>query len=62
MSAEHVIEVTVKPLAGGGEETARLPAGTYLVICTEPAHVAFEQAFANGTVQITLKETSGPKL
>lgn len=56
--AEPVIELTALDLKTDEKETVRLPAGTYVVTCTEPAHIDHIQAFANGTVQITIKDTT----
>jgi hypothetical protein len=57
VSEEHVIALKATDLGTGESQTCKLPAGTYVVTTTDPAYVAHEQHFANGTVQVTIKET-----
>jgi len=50
-----VLRVTARDIDLGDEEVAEVPSGTYVILCTEPAHVASIQKHANGTVVITVK-------
>jgi hypothetical protein len=49
------IRVTVEDLDTGEREEKTLPAGEYLVIATEPCHVAHTTAHGNGTHIVTIK-------
>lgn len=40
----------------GESGTAEVKPGGYLVICAEPAYVASEQVYANGTRIVTIKK------
>jgi translation elongation factor P/translation initiation factor 5A len=54
--SEAVLRVTCEDLATGEKESVELPAGEYLVLTTEPCHVAHTQAFpGKGTHVITIK-------
>ena len=49
------IRVEVTDLKTGDRDSAVLPPGEYLVLTTEPCHIANTQAHGNGTHIITIK-------
>lgn len=53
------IEVTVVDEQTGERETRRVEDGDYVIICTDPCHVASTQAHGNGTHVITVKGRRG---
>jgi hypothetical protein len=52
---ERGIRVTVEDLKTGEKQTRDVPPGDYMLLTTEPAHVAHINAFANGTHVVTIK-------
>lgn len=50
------IRVVVTDLDTGDSDELVLSRGEYVVTTAAPMHVAYEQRFANGTVQLTLKK------
>lgn len=54
------VRVTVVDEETGDTETTVVPSGDYLVICVEPCHLDYTQAFANGTHQLTIKGAPRP--
>ena len=55
--SEEVVQVTVKDLVTGEEETTRLYPGEYVLTTTEPCYVAGTQVYpAKGTHVITVKD------
>lgn len=51
-----VLRVTVEDVETGEQQTTELPAGEYLVIATDPCHVASTQAYpTSGTHVLTIK-------
>lgn len=55
--SETIIRVTVEDLAAGTSETFEVPAGEYVILCTEPCHVSSQQVWGGGkTVQLTIKD------
>ncbi|MCW2601825.1 MAG: hypothetical protein JWM02_3654 [Frankiales bacterium] len=56
-----VLRVTCEDLVTGEKQTVDLPAGEYLLLTTEPCHVASTQAYpAKGTHVITVKGRTAP--
>ena len=49
------IRITVEDLETGKTQTRDVPPGDYVLLTTEPAHVAHINAFANGTHVVTIK-------
>lgn len=57
------LRVTVVDIETGDSDEAVVADGDYLIICTEPCHVAHTQAHANGTHVLTVKgrrRSAGP--
>lgn len=56
-----VLRITCEDLVTGDKQTAEIPAGEYVLLTTEPCHVAHTQAFpAKGTHVITVKGRTAP--
>ena len=56
-----VLRVTCEDLLTGEKQTADLPAGEYLLLTTEPCHLASTQAYpSKGTHVITIKGRTAP--
>lgn len=53
--SDRGIRVTVLDHATGKTETTELPVGEYMLLTTEPCHVAHTQVFAKGTHILTIK-------
>ena len=59
--SEKVLRITCTDLATGESETTEIPAGEYVLLTTEPCHVAHMQAFpAKGTHVVTIKGRTAP--
>lgn len=54
--AEAELRITVEDLKTGESETTEIPAGEYLIICTEPCRVTNVQHYpTKGTAVLTVK-------
>jgi hypothetical protein len=54
------LKVTVHDPETGETATTEVPAGSYLLLCVEPAHRTALNAWATGTHQITIKGVTDP--
>jgi hypothetical protein len=60
MPAEpRVLRVTAVNLLTGETSTAEIGAGNYVLLITDPCHVAHEQHYDTGTTILTLKRRRG---
>lgn len=50
-----LLRVTVEDLETGDKETKEIPAGDYVIVTTAPCYLDGFQAYANGTVVLTVK-------
>ncbi len=56
-----VLRVTVTDVLTGDTETAEIPAGDYLILCTDPCYLAGAQTYPkSGTHVLTIKGRTRP--
>ncbi len=58
---DPVLRVTCEDLLTGDTQTVELPAGEYLITCTEPCHVDSTQVYpTKGTHVVTIRGRTAP--